>query len=47
MNADQACRAPQEHFGKQLVAYYLGNWYRDFNNDGLADLMFLTVLKTG
>ena len=39
MNADQASRAPQEQLAKRLVAYYFGNWYRDFNNDGVADLM--------
>ena len=39
MNADQAGRASQEELTKRLVAYYFGNWYRDFNKDGIADLM--------
>lgn len=38
-NACQAGRTPQEQLGKQLVAYYLGNWYRGFDNDDVADPM--------
>ena len=39
MNAGQAGRASQEQLAQRLVAYYFGNWYQDFNNDGVADLM--------
>jgi hypothetical protein len=39
MNKYEAGRAPQEQLAQRLVAYYFGNWYRDFNNDGVADLM--------
>jgi len=39
MDADQAGRAPQQQLAKRLVAYYFGNWFGDFNNDGIADLM--------
>lgn len=39
MDADQAGRASQGESAKRPVAYYFGNWYRDFNRDGIADRM--------
>ncbi len=39
MNAGRAAQASDQDLTKRLVDYYFGNWYRDFNQDGVADLL--------
>lgn len=39
MNSNDASSIPLESLDNRLVAYYFGNWFEDFNRDGISDLL--------